>query len=223
MNDDNYQIKTKASIEKGNILRLRVSKNQHNGFYKFLPDFEDCDEMISDFSNSIRFFAPVEHGACHSADATLKLLRPKEIYKVEVLGWNIHPTMMSKDGRRYIFVQVKILEREERTEVEIDYETGIVHVDIFCGNYLQKSFTAQAEIKNGKFCKNHGHIYKISHAMYGEKIIGIKVNYYGSRSCDDFIRDLVKVFKDKARAQKFFDSIPELSNLTPDIKIWPPG
>ncbi len=101
-------------LEKGTIISLKVGISPKTGKPTFLPQFVNDDNLLDRDgrqADSFRVFIP---------DREVEWQKG-ERWNVEVQSWNIS-NKITRDNRRHVHIYVRVIQREESTVEEIDWE-----------------------------------------------------------------------------------------------------
>lgn len=157
-------------LEVGDELVLRVVEHPKTGEPAFEPDWLDKDPLIDDeewSQRSVRLFGPM-------TEKEEERLEVGEEWRVEVTVIEVGSTRKTtRDGRRYVFVEVSLVEREEVEKFLLDQAMERWTRVIICGKKMISSeFIETEEAERRYFVRERGKIVICKEIIWRGAVIG---------------------------------------------------
>ncbi len=198
------------SLRVGDVIRLKVGHNPKRNRADFIPQFIERDNLIpadSYYVCSYRIFIP---------NNSVKL-EVGEIWNTKVVAYNIG-NGLTRDDRRYVYVNVEVLSREEHFEHDPDFIVMKFFIRKKSGDRVLEEKSVPIDIIPAKFYRNGDKVVKVRLYMIAGKVFDVGGGEYISR--EKFALDLAKSIGKPGSATsliKAFDKLPELPKPV-DIK-----
>lgn len=198
-------------LQVGDVIQLKVGHNPKRNRADFIPQFVDQDNLIpsdSYYAGSYRIFIPTKSVT----------LETGEIWKVKVVAYNIGKSPTGKDHtndyRKYVYVNVEVLSREEFFERDPDFIAMKFFIRKKSGDRVLEERSVPINVVPAKFYRDKGMAVKVNLYMTAGKVFDMGIGEYFSKA--GFVSYLANSIGKSANIASFakaFDKLPELPEV----------